>query len=236
MTATQPHKLQRPSARRVLRSVLHFASSVLMLSGVLLLADAVLTVTWQEPVSAYKAGRNQNKLDNELQQFTPLVQRDKLLTAGEADPTKRLKKLAGLQEKRTHNGDPIGKIKLLRLHKTYVMIQGTNTDDLRKGPGHYPKTEWPGQGGTVAVAGHRTTYGAPFRNVDKLKKGDQIVMSMPYGTFTYAVDRTKIVKPSALWVTRDVGHEQLVLSACHPLYSAAQRIIVFAHLQKETPN
>ena len=91
-------------------------------------------------------------------------------------------------------------------------------------------------GGTVAVAGHRTTYGAPFRNVDKLKKGDQIVMSMPYGTFTYAVDRTKIVKPSALWVTRDVGHEQLVLSACHPLYSAAQRIIVFAHLQKETPN
>ena len=68
-----------------------------MLSGVLLLADAVLTVTWQEPVSAYKAGRNQNKLDNELQQFTPLVQRDKLLTAGEADPTKRLKKLAGLQ-------------------------------------------------------------------------------------------------------------------------------------------
>jgi sortase A len=224
------------SGRRVLREVLHFIASVLMLSGVLLLIDAVLTVTWQEPVSAYKAGRNQDKLGNELKQFSPLVQRDKLLAAGEMDPTKRLKKLAGLQEKRTKNGDPIGKIKLVRLHKSYVMIQGTNTGDLRKGPGHYPKTEWPGQGGTVAVAGHRTTYGAPFRNVDKLKKGDQLVMDMPYGTFTYTVDRTRIVKPSALWVTRDVGHEQLVLSACHPLYSAAQRIIVFAHLAKSEPS
>jgi sortase A len=111
-------------------------------------------------------------------------------------------------------------------------VQGTDTDSLRKGPGHYPDTSFPGEGGTVAIAGHRTTYGAPFNQIDKLRSGDEIVLDMPYGKFSYAVDRTKIVNPTDLGVTKRVpGREQLVLSACHPLYSAAQRIIVFARLR-----
>ena len=82
----------------------------------------------------------------------------------------------------------------------------------------------------MAIAGHRTTYGAPFRNVDKLDPGDRIELRMPYGRFTYRVERTKIVPPTELSVTDRVAHDRLVLSACHPLYSAAQRIIVFARL------
>jgi sortase A len=229
------HSNPMSGRRRVLREVLHFVASVLMTSGVLLLVDAVLTVTWQEPVSAYRANREQNKLDNQLQTFTPIVQRDKLLVAGERDDKKRLAKLARLQDKRTKSGEPIGKIKLERLHKTDVVVEGTDLGDLRKGPGHYPKTTLPGEGGTVAVAGHRTTYGAPFRDVDRLKPGDAIVMDMPYGRFTYSVDRTKIVPPTATYITRRVGHEQLVLSACHPLYSAAKRIVVFARLTRSEP-
>jgi sortase A len=90
----------------------------------------------------------------------------------------------------------------------------------------------PGQGGTIAIAGHRTTYGAPFRTIDKLKSGQPIVLDMPYAKLTYAVERTRIVPPTALWITHRVpGAERLVLSACHPLYSASQRIVAFARLK-----
>ena len=82
----------------------------------------------------------------------------------------------------------------------------------------------------MAIAGHRTTYGAPFRKLDKLRAGDQIVVAMPYGRFTYRVQRTRIVAATAVWVTQRVSYDRLVLTACHPLYSAAQRIVVFARL------
>jgi sortase A len=87
----------------------------------------------------------------------------------------------------------------------------------------------------VAIAGHRTTYGAPFRHVDKLARGDRIQLRMPYGTFTYVVDHRRIVLPSATWVTRRVAHDQLILSACHPPYSAAKRIVIFARLVGAKP-
>ena len=90
-------------------------------------------------------------------------------------------------------------------------------------------------GQTVAIAGHRTTYLAPFRHLNELAPGDRIVVTMPYGTFTYVVQYQRIVSPTALWVTRNVGYDRLVLSACNPLYSAAQRIIVFARLQLGQP-
>ena len=111
-----------------------------------------------------------------------------------------------------------------------MFVEGTGAGDLRKGPGHYPATPLPGQRGTVAIAGHRTTYGAPFHDIDDLDAGDRIEVEMPYGLFHYRVERTRIVEPTATWVTRRVDHDQLVLSACHPLYSAAKRIIVFARL------
>ncbi len=110
------------------------------------------------------------------------------------------------------------------------MAHGTDRGTLRKGPAHYPETPMPGQGGTVAVAGHRTTFQAPFRSIDDLARGDRIVLRMPYGRFTYHVEGTRIVAPTARWVIRRVGYERLVLTACHPLYSAAQRIVVFARL------
>ena len=111
-------------------------------------------------------------------------------------------------------------------------MEGTEADDLRKGPGHYPATPLPGQRGTIGIAGHRTTYGAPFHDIDDLRPGDRIELAMPYGSFTYRVERTRIVPPTATEVTDRVGYDRLVLSACHPLYSAAQRIVVFARLER----
>jgi sortase A len=208
-----------------MREALRFVAAVLMTSGVLLLADAGLTLAWQEPVSAVIAAREQSRLEDELSEQAALTARDRASLANPRD----LRRLAGLQERRTDKGDPIGKISFRS--RNYVVVEGEDTDSLRKGPGHYPRTDWPGQGKTVAVAGHRTTYGAPFRTIDKLDRGDEVVMEMPYGRFTYRVEKRQIVKPSATWVIRDVGRERLVLSACHPLYSAAERVIVFARLQ-----
>jgi sortase A len=222
------------SRRRAIRSVLRFVASVLMTSGVLLLADAGLTLAWQEPVSAFLAARQQGKLEDELEDQAALTEQDQDAVADIRDVRRRIRRLAELQKARTDTGDPIGKIEFRS--RDYVVVQGDDTDTLRKGPGHYPRTEWPGEGKTVAIAGHRTTYGAPFRTLDRLDRGDAVVLDMPYARFTYRVEREQIVPPSATWVTRDAGGERLVLSACHPLYSAAKRIVIFARLERAEPS
>ena len=113
----------------------------------------------------------------------------------------------------------------------YVFVQGTDEADLEKGPGHYPDTALPGQGKTIGIAGHRTTYLAPFRKIADIDKGDEVVLDMPYGRFTYDVVKTDIVDPTDVGVVDDVGVERVVLTACHPLYSAAQRYVVTADLE-----
>jgi sortase A len=194
------------------RVVLRFVASVMMVSGVLLISDAVITLAWQEPVSAYLAERQQIKLEKAL-----------------IDPPERVVRKEPLP------GDALGKLEIPSIDSSEYVVEGTDSENLRKGPGHYPDTPLPGQRGTVAIAGHRTTFGAPFRNLDKVEKGDRIVMELPYGTFIYRVERTQIVDDSALWVTKKVGYNRLVLTACHPLYSAAQRIVAFARLVDRRP-
>jgi sortase A len=195
-----------------IRVVLRFVASVMMVSGLLLISDAVVTLAWQEPVSAYFSERQQVKLEKAL-----------------IDPPARVVRKQPLR------GDAIGKILIPSIGVSEYVVEGTDADNLRKGPGHYPDTPLPGQRGTSAIAGHRTTYGAPFRKLNELKKNDRIILEMPYGTFVYRVDKTQVVDDSALWVTRPVGHPQLVLTACHPLYSAAQRIVAFARLTERRP-
>jgi sortase A len=132
-------------------------------------------------------------------------------------------------------GDAIGRLLLATLDRSYFMVEGVDTANLRKGPRHYPDTPLPGERGTVAVAGHRTTYLVLFRTIDQLGRGDPVVASMPYGRFAYRVVRTRVVEPTALWVLRRVRFNQLILTACHPLYSAAQRIVVFARFARREP-
>jgi sortase A len=219
--------------RRALRAI----STVLIVAGVLMIADAGITLAWQEPVSALLARIEQNKLSGELdrieQRGPTRVQRRVL--AALASQRRRVQFLAREARRTAQTGDPLGRIAIPQIGADFVVVQGTDSASLRKGPGHYPSTTFPGLSGTVAIAGHRTTYLAPFRRVDDLRHGDLIVLTMPYGRFMYLVERTQIVKPTALWVTRDVGYQRLVLSACNPLYSAAQRIIVFARLARVVP-
>ena len=220
-----------------IRPVLRFVASVLITSGILMLVDAGMTLAWEEPVSSFFASQEQSRLGHRLDlDAAGIVAREKLLVAQIKDLRRRLARLGELERKRARTGQPIGRIKIPAIGASYVVVQGTDLDTLRKGPGHYPATRFPGERGTVAIAGHRTTYLAPFRNVDKLKPGEHIVLAMPYGTFTYEVERIRIVTPDATWITHRVpGENRLVLSACHPLYSASHRIVVFARQIAERP-
>jgi sortase A len=212
-------------------------STVLIVAGALLLLDAGVTLAWQEPVSALLARIEQDKLSGQLgtiERAAPTPLQAKALRSLASD-TRKIAFLARIARRTAKTGEPIGRIHIPKIGADFVVVQGTDGASLRKGPGHYPGTSFPGLGATVAIAGHRTTYLAPFRNVNDLKPNDQIVLEMPYGRFTYAVEKTQIVPPTQVSVTRDVGYERLVLSACHPLYSAAKRIIVFARLRSEQP-
>lgn len=206
---------------------------MLIVAGALMIADAGVTFAWQEPVSALVARLAQDKLSGQLsdiEQAKPTQTQQRALAALMSE-RRRIAFLARAARADAKTGEPIGRIRIPAIGAGFVVVEGTDGASLRKGPGHYPDTTFPGLGGTVAIAGHRTTYLAPFRKVDELRPGERIVLEMPYARFTYAVERTRIVKPTALWVTRDVGYERLVLSACHPLYSAAERIVVFARLR-----
>ena len=220
-------------ARRLLRAV----STVLILSGALLLLDAGMTVAWQEPVSALYARVTQDRLggdlaDLEQETATPIEQRvlRRLKTPGH-----RSAFLARSLKRRLKEGQAAGRIRIPAIGMNWVVVDGTSSGSLRNGPGFFPQAPWPGARGTVAIAGHRTTYAAPFRRLDDLDGGETIVVTMPYGRFTYRVERTRIVAADAMWVIQRVGYDRLILSACHPLYSAAQRIVTFAKLVKSEP-
>jgi sortase A len=220
-----------------MRSAARTFSTVLIAAGVLLLADAGLTLAWQEPVSALYAKLTQNALGGDLDDLveqgpTELEQR---ALRDLPDQRQRLSFLGRSLKRRVDGGEAAGRIRIPELGASFVVLDGTEDDYLRKGPGFFPETPFPGSGGTTAIAGHRTTYGAPFRSVDDLEKGDRIVVEMPYARFEYAVERIRIVDPNAIWVIKRVGYERLVLTACHPLYSAAQRIAVFARQVRVEP-
>jgi sortase A len=219
--------------RRLIRDI----SSVLILSGLILVIDAGVTLIWQEPVTAVIALTKRSDINKEFLSFhtAPLTPADKHVLVSLKSTDERIAYLARREERKVATGDAIGRIVISKIGASYDVVQGTDTASLEKGPGHYPATSFPGLGQTVAIAGHRTTYLAPFRHIDALKPGDRILVKMPYGEFTYVVQYDKIVLPTALWVTRNVGYDRLVLSACNPLYSATQRIIVFARLRSVVP-
>ncbi len=214
------------------RGLLRSFSTVLIVSGALMLLDAGLTLVWQEPVSAVYAKIRQSQLGDDLAKLE-LARPSALDLAALrklATEKRRMAFLARRLRSDAKRGAGVGRIKIKKINANFVLVNGTDADSLRKGPAIYDDVPFPGMPGTTAIAGHRTTYAAPFRKIDKLKRGDEIVVEMPYGDFTYEIEKTRIVKPTALWVINRVKHDRLVLSACHPLYSAAKRFIVFARL------
>ena len=219
--------------RRLIRDI----SSVLILSGLLLVLDAGVTLVWQEPVTAAIGLVLRGQVNDRYLSYrtAPLSPVDRTVLTHLQTHPERVAFLARQLDRQIRTGDAVGRILIPTIGAGYTVVQGTDELSLEKGPGHYPGTSLPGLGRTVAIAGHRTTYLAPFRRINELHPGARIVVRMSYGRFVYRVQHLQIVSPTALWVTHDVGYDRLVLSACNPLYSAAQRIIVFARLQSVHP-
>jgi sortase A len=227
---------QAPSRRS--RRGLRLLSSLLMLLGALALIDAGVTLVWQEPFSAIYAHFEQDRLNGALKQVdraAPTAVELQQLAILPHERT-RVAFLARELARRAPGGSAVGRIRIPSIGASFVVVKGTDEADLKKGPGIYSQTGFPGVPGTTAIAGHRTTYLAPFRHVDALRRGNRIMLDMPYARLTYTVIGHRIVQPTDVAAaTGRVGYSRLVLSACTPLYSAAQRILVYARLTRMVP-
>jgi sortase A len=191
--------------RRWLRRLLSGLSALLLLGGVGLVGFPFATNMWQ--------GRIQERLDDQI--ASPELQQ-------------------AYKERKIETGDSLTRIKIPALGLDTVVVEGITPSALRAGAGHYPQTPLPCEGGNVAIAGHRTTYGRPFANVDQLKPGDTIELTTPIGGCVYQVSRAPfVVAPSELSVIDPTPDRSLTLTTCHPKGSAAQRLIIRATWVKD---
>lgn len=217
-------------------------SRLLILLGALALAYAATSALWREPASDLYARWQQRQLERELdlamsayaeqarEDATPVRT---LVAAGAASSLRIAAQPRRERESappRVSPGSPFARLSIPRIGLRTIVVEGTRPSDLRKGPGHYEMTAMPGAGKVVAIAGHRTTFGAPFRHIDELEPGDTITLSAVHGEFRYRVFAHEIVDKADWSIIRERRFETLVLSACHPLYSARQRWVVYARL------
>jgi sortase A len=218
----------------------------LLALGVGVLGWVGVTLRWGDPVTSLYTAHEQRVLAGQLEREQRLWQsspvRARALVAARspaATSAQIIAKRAMLFGRRVRDGAPLGRIVIPRIGLNMIVVEGTSEGDLAKGPGHYNAasgvaTALPGAGGVVAIAGHRTTFLHPFRYVDKLRSGDNVYLEMPYGTFRYRIYFQKIVASTDWSILSRRPYEKLVLSACHPLYSATHRIITFARLVGES--
>jgi sortase A len=193
------------SSKRWLRQVLSGLSVLLLLGGVALVGYPFATNLWQH--------RIQDRLQHQL--ASPQLEQ-------------------AYREHQVSSGDSLTRIKIPALGVDVVVVEGVTPGALRAGAGHYPTTARPCDGGNVAIAGHRTTFGKPFANVDRLHPGDTIELHTPIGGCTYQVTKAPyVVSPHETSVLDRIDDRVLTLTTCHPRGSAAQRLIVRATWSKD---
>jgi sortase A len=197
-----------------------FLAIGLTAGGALALLWTLLVWQWRDPFTSLYTEVEQRRLARAYEELSSSAA---LVTArGDVARTAKAQRLAaGL-------GEPIGRIRIERLDLDMVLVNGTDPASLRKGPGRDLRSFMPGEGRLVYVAGHRTTYRAPFADIDSLRKGDRIEIEVPYGTFAYVVAGHRVVDARDLSVLRSPKREVLRLQACHPRFFASQRYVVFA--------
>jgi sortase A len=223
-----------PKKKRSMRVLpLRALALALIAAGALALVDAAVTLVWQEPISALYTALRQDHLSSALrrEERASPTSTERQALAELSQQSARIAYLAGALQRHAGDGSPVARIHIPRIGASYVVVNGTSTSALQNGPGIYPATVFPGVAGTTAIAGHRTTYLAPFRHIDQLRPGDRILLNMPYADFTYTVIGKRVVPPSDVHdAVANVGYPRLVLSACTPLFSASKRLLVFARL------
>ena len=220
-----------------MRRFARVTGGLLIVAGVLTLAWAITVWRWQDPFTALYTHWQQNKLSHALEQEiqayrpTPAPGKKRDLAAE--------RRAIALDARRFQHeattGQAIGRIVIGRIGLNMVLVNGTDHETLKKGPGRDPRTYMPGENRLVYIAGHRTTYLAPFSDINDIRPGDYIRIEMPYGTFVYRATHHRIVKADDLSVLRSPDHELLELQACHPRFFATHRYIVYANLVSVRP-
>jgi sortase A len=218
-----------------MRRLIRIVGTCLVGAGLLTLAWCVLVWQWQDPFTSiythYEQHRLASSYDERFRQFKAVD----VAGASLAAERKALVSEAAAYRHASKEGQAIGRIKVPRLGLNMILVNGTDHSSLTKGPGRDLRTFMPGQRGLVYVAGHRTTYLAPFSHIDSMRPGDKVTIELPYATFVYRVTGHRIVAASDLSVLRSHGREELVLQACHPRFFATHRYLVYARPVLVTP-
>lgn len=211
-----------------MRRSLRFLGTLMIAAGILTLAWAVLVWRWEDPFTALythiQQGRLSARLDHDLRTYRPATVKTRSL----ASARRAVAAEAAAYRRGLHPGDPIGRLTIGRIGLRIVVVQGTDHESLKKGPGHYAGSFLPGEERLIYIAGHRTTYLAPFSHIDAIRTGDYVTLQVPYGTFTYVVTGHRIVASTDVSVLRSHGREVLILQACHPRFFATNRYLVYA--------
>jgi sortase A len=208
----------------------HRLGTLLLVIGVGVLAWSATVYFWKDPFTtaytAYEQRRLASNLDEQFDSWRP----NREPVSESANPAKRddVSREAKRYRLASKDGDAIARIRIPRLDLNLVVVNGTSVSDLRRGPGRHLETYMPGEHELVYIAGHRTTYGAPFGDINELKPADTITLELPYATVVYRVTRHRIVDDNDVSVLESPHHEQLVLQACHPRFFASQRYLVYA--------
>jgi sortase A len=204
--------------------------------GVLALVWVVVVWRWQDPFTALYTTWEQHKLAEQLQHEMAAPPPVKFKHGESPEAEARAIQLAAARFRHTAGeGQAIGRIIVTRLGLNMVLVNGTDEASLERGPGRDLQTYMPGQSRLIYIAGHRTTFLAPFSNINQVRPGDLIRLEMPYGTFVYRTFRHQIVPADDLAVLKSPQHEVLVLQACNPRFFATQRYLVYAHLVSVDP-
>ena len=223
-----------------MRRALRITGTVMMVAGVLAIAWALLVWQWQDPFTAIYTKYQQHKLASSFaHQFADYRPPDAARPSSSGSPARSERAMVAAAARAyrlsLHEGEPVGRLIVPRLGLKSIVVNGTGHDDLTKGPGRELHTFMPGENELVYVAGHRTTYLAPFAKIDKLRAGDPVTFELPYATFRYEITGHKIVKADDLAVLRSHHHELLALQACHPRFFATHRYIAYAKLVRVEP-
>jgi sortase A len=215
---------------------LRIVGTLLAIAGVLTLVWALVVWQWMDPFTALYTRWKQHQLTAEYHKREAAFHAAPI-AAG--PPLAAERKAIAREAKRYRadvgQGDAIGRIKIPRIGLDLVVVDGTDHDSLKKGPGRYLGSFMPGENRLVYIAGHRTTYLAPFSHIDSLRKGDVVTLQVPYGTFSYRISGHRIVQATDLSVLRSPRHERLILQACHPRFFASHRYLQYAQLLRVAP-
>src|SRR5438874_1750170 len=217
-----------------MRRSIRILGTILIVAGTLTLVWALVVWQWQDPFTALYTKWRQHQLASQYQRRVRAFHAP-IATVSVADERRSVARQARRYRLGSKRGEAIGRIKVPRMGVNMILVNGTDHDTLKKGPGRDLRTFMPGENRLVYIAGHRTTYLAPFSHIDRLRTGDRVMLEVPYGIFVYAVTQHRIVKATDLSVLRSPRHERLELQACHPRFFATHRYIAYARLLRVEP-